>query len=58
MFSELDYSYSFGAIIRERTPQFIVQAYLGGPQNVNFQETGPLWLKFEEALSRYEDLKK
>lgn len=43
---------------RERTPQFVVQAYLAGPQNVNLQETGPLWLKFEEALSRYEDVKK
>ncbi|KAL3503760.1 hypothetical protein ACH5RR_038209 [Cinchona calisaya] len=43
---------------RERIPQFVVQAYLAGPQNVNLQETGPLWLKFEEALSRYEDVKK
>lgn len=43
---------------RERTPQFIVQAYLAGPKNVNIQETGPLWLKFEEALSNYEDPKK
>ncbi|XP_031115093.1 uncharacterized protein LOC116019124 isoform X4 [Ipomoea triloba] len=29
-----------------------------GPQNVNLQETGPHWLKFQEALIRYEDLKK
>lgn len=43
---------------RERTPQFVVQAYIAGPKNVNLQETGPLWLKFEEELSRYEDLKK
>ncbi|KAL6998873.1 hypothetical protein U1Q18_000040 [Sarracenia purpurea var. burkii] len=43
---------------RERDPQFVVQAYLAGPKNVNLQKTGPLWLKFEEALSRYEDLKK
>ncbi|KAK2972044.1 hypothetical protein RJ640_005064 [Escallonia rubra] len=43
---------------RERTPQFVVQAYLEGPNNVNLQEAGPLWLKFEEALSRYEDFKK
>ncbi|KAF4388990.1 hypothetical protein F8388_026719 [Cannabis sativa] len=35
---------------RERTPQFVVQAYIAGPKNVNFQETGPMWLKFEEAL--------
>ncbi|XP_065864464.1 uncharacterized protein [Euphorbia lathyris] len=40
---------------RERTPQFVVQAYVGGPKNVNLQETGPLWLKFEQALSTYED---
>ncbi|XP_012087347.1 uncharacterized protein LOC105646157 isoform X2 [Jatropha curcas] len=43
---------------RERTPQFVVQAYLAGPKNVNLQETGPFWLKFEEALSNYEDIKK
>ncbi|KAL0353384.1 UNVERIFIED_CONTAM: hypothetical protein Sangu_0919700 [Sesamum angustifolium] len=43
---------------RERTPQFVVQAYLSGPRNVNLQESGPLWAKFEEALSRYEDTKK
>ncbi|GFP99273.1 hypothetical protein PHJA_002071300 [Phtheirospermum japonicum] len=38
---------------RDRDLQFVVQAYLCGPQNVNLQETGPLWVKFEEALSRY-----
>ncbi|OVA03203.1 Lytic transglycosylase-like SLT domain [Macleaya cordata] len=43
---------------RERTPQFVIQAYLGGPENVNLQESGPLWLKFEQALSYYEDPKK
>ncbi|XP_031115092.1 uncharacterized protein LOC116019124 isoform X3 [Ipomoea triloba] len=43
---------------RVRSPEFIVQAYLSGPQNVNLQETGPHWLKFQEALIRYEDLKK
>ncbi|PSR92597.1 UDP-glycosyltransferase [Actinidia chinensis var. chinensis] len=43
---------------RERDPQFVIQAYLAGPKNINLQETGPLWLKFEEALSRYENLKK
>lgn len=42
---------------RERTPEFVVQAYLSGPQNVNLQETGPLWLKFQETLTRYEDNK-
>lgn len=45
-------------IDRVRSPEFIVQAYLSGPQNVNLQETGPHWLKFQEALIRYEDLKK
>lgn len=39
---------------RERDLQFVVQAYLSGPQNVNLQETGPLWVKFEEALGRYQ----
>ncbi|KAL7088341.1 hypothetical protein ACP275_13G121800 [Erythranthe tilingii] len=43
---------------RERTLQFVVQAYLSGPQNVNLQETGPLWMKFEEALSRYEETRR
>ncbi|KAL3508246.1 hypothetical protein ACH5RR_027647 [Cinchona calisaya] len=43
---------------RERTPQFVVQAYFAEPQKVNLQETGPHWLKFEEALSCYEDVKK
>jgi len=45
-------------LIRERTLQFVVQAYIAGPQNVDLQETGPLWLKFEEALSNYEDNKR
>ncbi|CAA3009681.1 Serine/threonine-protein kinase ATM [Olea europaea subsp. europaea] len=35
---------------RERSPQFVVEAYISGPQNVNLQETCPRWLKFEEAL--------
>ncbi|XP_077220849.1 transglycosylase isoform X2 [Tasmannia lanceolata] len=43
---------------RERTHEFIVQAYLRGPENVNLQETGPLWLKFQETLGYYEDPKK
>ncbi|KAK9152196.1 hypothetical protein Syun_010505 [Stephania yunnanensis] len=43
---------------RERTPQFVIQAYLGGPDNVSLQETGPLWRKFEDALSHYEDTNK
>ncbi|OAY67039.1 hypothetical protein ACMD2_26292, partial [Ananas comosus] len=43
---------------RERSHEFIVQAYLGGPENVNLQETGPLWNKFQEALSNYGDSKK
>eukprot|EP00262_Sarcandra_glabra_P022449 TRINITY_DN994_c0_g1_i7.p1 TRINITY_DN994_c0_g1~~TRINITY_DN994_c0_g1_i7.p1 ORF type:complete len:213 (+),score=31.81 TRINITY_DN994_c0_g1_i7:82-639(+) len=42
---------------RERTHQFIVQAYLGGPEIVNPQETGPLWAKIQEMLSCYEDPK-
>ncbi|XP_023553668.1 uncharacterized protein LOC111811152 isoform X2 [Cucurbita pepo subsp. pepo] len=43
---------------RERTLQFVVQAYIAGPQNVDLQETGPLWLKFEEALSNYDHNKR
>ncbi|XP_059666725.1 uncharacterized protein LOC132312387 isoform X2 [Cornus florida] len=43
---------------RERSLQFVVQAYLSGPKNVNLQETGPQWLKFQESLSRYEEVKK
>ncbi|KAI4342421.1 hypothetical protein MLD38_027052 [Melastoma candidum] len=38
---------------REQTPQFVVQAYLGGPKSANSQDKGPLWLKFEEALRNY-----
>ncbi|GLU05034.1 hypothetical protein SLE2022_221590 [Rubroshorea leprosula] len=40
---------------RERTPQFVVQAYFAGPKKVNLQETGPLWLNFEQALSNFEE---
>ncbi|THU48512.1 hypothetical protein C4D60_Mb09t27040 [Musa balbisiana] len=43
---------------RERSYQFIVQAYLCGPENVNLQETGPFWNKFQQALCYYEDPKK
>lgn len=44
--------------IRQRTPQFIVQAYLAGPKNVNLQETGHHWLNFEKAVTYYEPKKK
>lgn len=43
---------------RERSHEFIVQAYLGGPDKVNLQETGPYWKKFLDALRHYEDPKK
>ncbi|KMZ73941.1 hypothetical protein ZOSMA_139G00190 [Zostera marina] len=43
---------------RERTHKFIVQAYLGGPENVNIQETGPYWKKFQQTLMYYDDLKR
>jgi len=43
---------------REQSYEFIVQAYLGGPENVNLQETGPLWNQFLEALALYQDPKK
>ncbi|XP_044467975.1 uncharacterized protein LOC123197703 [Mangifera indica] len=42
----------------ERTQQFIVQAYLAGPKNVNLRETSPSWLKFEQALANYEGTKR
>lgn len=42
----------------ERTPQFVVQAYMMGPSHVNFQDKCPMWLKFEEALTHYQDLNK
>ncbi|XP_061350599.1 uncharacterized protein LOC133295761 [Gastrolobium bilobum] len=43
---------------RERTPEFFVQAYIVGPKNVNPQDTSTLWLKFVEALSKYEEIKR
>lgn len=36
----------------------MIQAYLGGPENVSLQETGPLWNKFQQALSYYDEPKK
>lgn len=52
----LDWLSQYGG--SERSPQFVVQAYLFGPKNVNLDEKGPLWQKFEDALGRYGDLKK
>jgi hypothetical protein len=46
------------SIFRERSHEFIVQAYLGGLENVNLQETGPFWNQFLEALKHYQDPKK
>ncbi|KAF5477277.1 hypothetical protein F2P56_003928 [Juglans regia] len=43
---------------RERTPQFVVQAFIAGPKNANLQETGPICLKFQQTLSNYEDTKR
>ncbi|GAB4854721.1 hypothetical protein Ancab_023306 [Ancistrocladus abbreviatus] len=43
---------------RERSPKFVVQAYLLGPKNVNLDEPGPAWLKFEEELGHYEDIRR
>uniref|UniRef100_A0A0E0CGE2 Transglycosylase SLT domain-containing protein n=1 Tax=Oryza meridionalis TaxID=40149 RepID=A0A0E0CGE2_9ORYZ len=36
----------------------LAEAYLGGPENVSLQETGPFWNKFLEALRLYQDPKK
>lgn len=38
----------------EKTDQFIVKAYLLGPQNVNAQNAGSLWLKYLAALQHYQ----
>ncbi|KAM7532397.1 hypothetical protein LguiB_035807 [Lonicera macranthoides] len=43
---------------RERTPQFVVQAYVEGPKNANVNEAGPVWLKFKEAIAQYEEARK
>ncbi|WOL12271.1 hypothetical protein Cni_G21037 [Canna indica] len=43
---------------RQRHLQFIVQAYLGGPTNVNIQDTIHFWKKYQQALSYYGDQKK
>ncbi|KAF1866784.1 hypothetical protein Lal_00018169 [Lupinus albus] len=43
---------------RERAPEFIAQAYFLGPKKVNPQDTSTLWLKFVEALSKYEETKR
>ncbi|KAK1307764.1 hypothetical protein QJS10_CPA09g00856 [Acorus calamus] len=47
--------YLYGYDGKERTAEFVVQAYLGGPENVNLLETGPLWRKFRETINYYED---
>ncbi|KAK8971118.1 hypothetical protein KSP40_PGU010633 [Platanthera guangdongensis] len=43
---------------RERSQEFVIQAYMGGPDNVNLQETGPFWKKFQEALGYYNERKR
>lgn len=42
---------------RQRNDQFIIKAYLVGPQNVNTQMAGPYWLKYLEALIHYQQQK-
>ncbi|KAE8661260.1 Glyceraldehyde-3-phosphate dehydrogenase of plastid 2 isoform 1 [Hibiscus syriacus] len=39
---------------RERSLQFIFEAYVYGPKSVHLEETCPKWLKFEQILARYE----
>lgn len=39
---------------RERSTLFVVQAYISGPKNLKLEKTNPMWLKFVEALGRYE----
>lgn len=43
---------------RERTDKFIVQAYMGGPEGVNVQETEPFWLKYLDTLPKYDSTKR
>ncbi|CAN8293107.1 unnamed protein product [Cochlearia groenlandica] len=44
---------------RERSNQFIVQAYINGPDHVDLEAAScPLWLKIEQALSYYEESKR
>ncbi|XP_050367498.1 uncharacterized protein LOC126785877 isoform X2 [Argentina anserina] len=43
---------------RLQPPQYVIKAYIYGPKNVNLQDTGPEYLKFEEAISYYEDTKR
>ncbi|KVI02394.1 Lysozyme-like domain-containing protein, partial [Cynara cardunculus var. scolymus] len=41
----------------KRSIQFMVQAYISGPKNLKLEKANPMWLKFEEALGRYEENK-
>ncbi|XP_010497751.1 PREDICTED: uncharacterized protein LOC104775289 isoform X1 [Camelina sativa] len=41
----------------QRSNQFIVQAYMRGPDHVDLEQSCPIWLKFEQALSYYEESK-
>ncbi|KAJ9551252.1 hypothetical protein OSB04_015297 [Centaurea solstitialis] len=44
---------------RKRSMEFVVEAYIsGGPKNLKIEKTNPTWLKFEEALGRYDGLNK
>ncbi|KAK8479266.1 hypothetical protein V6N11_064494 [Hibiscus sabdariffa] len=38
----------------QRNMEFIVQAYISGPENVNPEETCPHWSEFEQALTTYD----
>lgn len=39
---------------RHRSDQFVVQAFLVGPQNINAQNAGPLWSEYLTALTDYQ----
>ncbi|XP_019426153.1 PREDICTED: uncharacterized protein LOC109334703 [Lupinus angustifolius] len=43
---------------RERTLDFVAQAYFVGPKKVKPQDNSPLWLNFVEALNKYEESKR
>ncbi|XP_052207883.1 uncharacterized protein LOC127811758 isoform X2 [Diospyros lotus] len=39
---------------KQRSSQFVVQAYFVGPEKVNLQDMSTVWTKFEEAWHRYD----
>ncbi|XP_068657557.1 uncharacterized protein [Aristolochia californica] len=42
---------------RARTPEFVAEAYFAGPETVKNEDASILWIKFQDALSLYDDPK-